>query len=203
MSKELLIIFVKNPKLGKAKTRLAATVGKEKALAIYELLLEKTKQETINLDVDRIVYYSDFIDESDLWQNNLFYKGLQIEGNLGEKISAVFQQAFTDGYERVCIIGSDCYDLTQDQLRSAFQELQNNQAVLGPAEDGGYYLLGISEMNSLLFENKNWSTETVGSDTIEDFKSLGMTYQILPTLNDIDTESDLGPWANHILTSIT
>ncbi|OEK06534.1 TIGR04282 family arsenosugar biosynthesis glycosyltransferase [Roseivirga misakiensis] len=201
MSKELLIVFVKNPQLGKAKTRLAATVGKEKALAVYELLLAKTKEETANLSVDKIVYYADFIDENDLWDNDRYKKGLQTDGDLGKKISSVFQSAFDTGYERICIIGSDCYDLTQNHLETAFEALQKHEAVIGLAEDGGYYLLGISTMNKQLFENKNWSTETVASDTIEDFKSLGMTFQELPTLNDIDTEADLGPWADHILTA--
>jgi len=199
MTKDLLIVFVKNPALGKAKTRLAATIGDKKALDIYQVLLDKTKQETVGLGTDKVIYYSEFIDKNDLWDNDVYQKELQVSGNLGEKISAAFHKAFADGYERICIIGSDCYDLTQQHLATAFTALQTKQAVIGPAEDGGYYLLGISKLNPQLFENKNWSTDTVGADTIKDFESLGMPYTILPTLNDIDTEADLGNWANHIL----
>lgn len=199
MKSSLLIILVKNPVLGKAKTRLAATIGDEKALDIYKFLLGKTKQETIDLPTDKVVYYSGFIDHSDLWDNDKYLKMLQPSGGLGDKISSAFNQAFADGYQRVCIIGSDSYDLKQIHLESAFKALQRNEAVIGPAEDGGYYLLGMSQMNALLFENKNWSTETVASDTIKDFKALSLSYEVLPTLNDIDTEADLGNWAKPIL----
>ena len=199
MASDLLIIFVKNPVLGKAKTRLAATIGNERALSVYKLLLQKTRQETLDIYTDKVVYYSDFIDNSDLWDNEVYQKRLQVTGGLGSKISDAFKQAFADGYQRVCIIGSDCYDLTQSHLESAFQVLESSEAVIGPAKDGGYYLLGLSKMNSRLFENKNWSTETVGAETIEDFKALNLTYKVLPTLNDIDTEADLGDWAKHIL----
>lgn len=185
--------------LGKAKTRLAATIGDEQALSIYKLLLQKTRLETLDLPTDKVVYYSDFIDNSDLWDNEAYQKNLQVTGDLGEKISAAFQQAFTDGYKRVCIIGSDCYDLTQSILESAFEALASKDAVIGPAEDGGYYLLGLAKMNSRLFKNKNWSSDTVGPDTIQDFKGLNLTYNELPTLNDIDTEADLGDWAKPIL----
>lgn len=198
MKTDLLIIFVKNPVLGRAKTRLAATIGDERALAIYELLLEKTRLETTGLLADKVVYYSEFTDNSDMWGNDIYQKRLQEVGDLGVKMSAAFSQAFTDGYQRVCIIGSDSYDLTQAHMASAFKALQSNDAVIGPAEDGGYYLLGLSKMTSQLFVNKHWSTETVGSDTIKDFEVLSLSYAELPTLNDIDTEADLGDWAKPV-----
>lgn len=195
MKKDLLIIFVKNPVLGKAKTRLAATIGDEKALAIYKLLLEKTRSETLNLDTDKVVYYSDYVEDSDLWDNGVYQKAVQSQGDLGQKISAAFHHAFQQGYVRVCIIGSDCYDMTQDHLEEAFEMLKTKNTIIGPAEDGGYYTIGMSSYIPALFEQKEWSTETVGSDTIADFKKLRLDYHILDTLNDIDTESDLGPWA--------
>lgn len=199
MKSDLLIILVKNPVLGKAKTRLAATIGDESALEIYKILLERTRLETTQLSTDKVVYYSDFIDHSDLWDNDKYFKMLQPSGDLGNKISSAFNQAFTDGYQRVCIIGSDSYDLKQAHLESGFSALQRNEAVIGPAEDGGYYLLGISQMNAKLFEKKIWSTDTVASDTIKDFKALNLSYEVLPALNDIDTEADLGNWAKPIL----
>jgi len=199
MKKDLLIIFVKNPVLGKAKTRLAATVGDEKALAIYKLLLEKTKLETINLPTDKIVYYSDHVDDSDLWNNSIYQKALQSPGDLGRKITTAFSQAFQSGYARVCIIGSDCYDMTQGHLQEAFDALKTKDAIIGPAVDGGYYTIGMSRYIPELFEQKVWSTKTVGSDTIEDFKNLHLDYHVIETLNDVDTEDDLGPWANSAL----
>lgn len=199
MKEELLIIFVKNPRLGKAKTRLAATVGNDKALAIYKLLLERTRDESIGLEGDKVVYYSDFVDQDDLWDNSSFLKALQRGEELGEKITHAFQTAFTKGYKRVCIIGSDCYDLTQSRIQNAFESLRQHDVVIGPAQDGGYYLLGMSAFHPKLFTNKRWSTDTVARDTIRDFESGNLRYEILPTLSDVDTEEDLGPWADEVL----
>ncbi len=199
MKTDLLIIFVKNPVLGKAKTRLATTIGNEKALKIYELLLAKTQQETIDLNVDKVVYYSDYIDRDDLWPNDQYQKAVQSKGDLGERITDAFEKAFEDGYQHVCIIGSDCYEMSESDLASAFSILKSNDAIIGPAEDGGYYTIGMSKFIPQLFEGKVWSTDTVASDTIDDFKNLSLQYEVLPTLNDVDTEKDLGPWADSIL----
>jgi len=199
MKSDLLIIFVKNPMLGKVKTRLAATIGDQRALAIYKQLLEKTKQETIHLEANKIVYYSDHIDNSDLWENQSYDKEVQIPGDLGIKMASAFEKAFQDGYQRVCIIGSDCYEMSQAHLESAFKILKSNDAVIGPAEDGGYYTIGMSRFIPELFEKKAWSTETVGADTIKNFENLALGYEVLPTLNDVDTESDLGPWADAVM----
>ncbi len=199
MNRNLLIILTKNPVLGKAKTRLASTIGAQKALEIYKLLLEKTRNEASKTKSDKVVYYSDFIDKTDLWSNNDFQKKLQPEGGLGHKISSAFKEGFAAGYENICIIGSDCYDLTSEHLESAFDLLETHQAVLGPAVDGGYYLLGLTKYTPELFTNKDWSTDSVASDTISDFQQLGMSYNLLVQLNDVDTEADLGNWANTVL----
>lgn len=199
MNTDLLIILVKNPVLGKAKTRLAATVGDQRALNIYKLLLEKTRVETIDLAVDKMVYYSDHVDTSDLWDNDRYQKAIQVTGDLGTKMTSAFEKAFQTGYERVCIIGSDCYEMTQTHLEDAFKALQRKDALIGPAVDGGYYTLGMSRFIPELFEHKVWSTDTVASDTIKDFENFGLNYGVLPTLNDVDTEDDLGPWASSTL----
>ncbi len=197
--KSKLIIFVKNPELGKAKTRLAATIGDKAALAIYQLLLEKTAQITQDLAVDKVVYYDRFVDKKDIWPNDKFSKDLQKDGHLGIKMETAFYQAFQEGYDKVCIIGSDCYDLSAENLRLAFNTLDNDDAVIGPAEDGGYYLLGLSGFYPDFFKDKTWSTDTVGSDTIKDFEKLGLSFSELPVLSDVDVAEDLGPWANQVL----
>lgn len=199
MNTDLLIIFVKNPVLGKAKTRLAATIGDKSALAVYKLLLEKTRAETIGLSADRVVYYSNHIDLNDLWDNEVYDKQVQVDGDLGVKISFAFKKAFEDGYQRVTIIGSDCYEMRQSHLEEAFSTLATHDAVIGPAEDGGYYTIGISRFIPELFENKVWSTESVATDTISDFEKYKLNYKVLDTLNDVDTEKDLGPWAKDAL----
>ncbi|WP_296619391.1 TIGR04282 family arsenosugar biosynthesis glycosyltransferase [Marivirga sp.] len=191
--KHLLIIFVKNPELGKCKTRLAATIGNQKALNFYKNMLKRTKEVAEDVNADKAVYYSSFIDENDLWSNQRpFYKYLQnLNPDLGIKMQSAFEEAFQGGYESVCIIGSDCYDLDEKVVDQAFKSLESKDAVLGPCNDGGYYLLGMNQLHPELFKNKNWSTETVASDSIQDFKNLNLKYVLLEELTDIDNEEDL------------
>lgn len=198
MKNQLLIIFVKNPELGKAKTRLAATIGDESALEVYKRLLNRTRDITQDVNADKVVFYNQFVDDQDLWHNDVYEKKLQIQGNLGEKMLNAFEWAFSSGYEQVCIIGSDCYDLTTEIIDGAFTSLQTNQAVIGPSEDGGYYLIGMSKFLPQVFKNKEWSTETVFSETIKDFEEGALSFETLTTLNDIDTEEDLGDWASDL-----
>ena len=195
MSKSLLIIFVKNPELGKVKTRLAATVGNEVALAIYYQLLRKTREATGFVATDKVVYYSEYIDHDDLWENDRYAKARQQGDDLGERMSNAFTKAFEEGYEKVCIIGSDCMDISCSLIREAFQKLENADAVVGPSQDGGYYLLGMSRYIPELFENKAWSTDEVFISTLDDLNDLGLEHRELPVLNDVDTEKDLGDWA--------
>lgn len=199
MEKSLLIIFVKNSILGEVKTRLAATVGDEMALRIYERLLQKTHQETHDLACEKTVYYHAFVPERDIWSEGNYDKALQIEGSLGQKMSVAFQNAFQSGYKKVAIIGSDCYELSKEILEEAFDKLNTSDAVIGPSEDGGYYLLGMRSFLPEVFENKIWSTSSVFKDTIASFKTLKKTITILPELNDVDEERDLGEWAKELV----
>lgn len=201
MKESVLIIFVKNPELGKAKTRLAKTVGNEKALAIYQLLLARTKQIVSALNIDIQIHYSSFIDQDDLWQNERFDKDLQAKADLGEKMAHAFSTVFAQGYKKACIIGSDCYDLTAELIKNAFDALDTNDHAIGPSVDGGYYLLGMKKLEAQLFKNKKWSTPSVYSDTIADFEANGNTYFSLPIISDVDVADDLGEWADEILNS--
>lgn len=201
MKDALLIIFVKNPELGKAKTRLAQTIGKEKALAIYRMLLERTKDVTFDLEVDIQVHYNQFIDRNDLWDDGRYIKKKQIEGDLGQKMQFAFEEAFSAGYEKICIIGSDCYDLNKKHLEEAFLNLETSEFVLGPSFDGGYYLMGMRALLTSVFSNKQWSTNSVFNDTLKDIKKDDKSYTLLSKLSDVDVEADLGPWASEILKS--
>jgi rSAM/selenodomain-associated transferase 1 len=190
-SKNLLIIFYRNPELGKVKTRLAKTLGDEKALAIYLKLSSHTRAITENLAIDKVIYYSNFLDTEDVWPNTTFQKKLQNGNDLGEKMNNAFVEGFQSGYERVCIIGTDCFELSGDIIKQAFDQLQTNDAVIGPAKDGGYYLLGIKKQMPELFKNKTWSTDTVSTDTIQNFKDLRVSFAQLQILTDVDEEKDL------------
>ncbi|MDB9708527.1 TIGR04282 family arsenosugar biosynthesis glycosyltransferase [Salibacteraceae bacterium] len=186
-----LIIFVKNPEIGRVKTRLAKTIGDEQALSIYQKLLLYTKEITKGLNADKSVYYSEHIDNNDLWDNMLFSKHLQRGDDLGERMQNAFADAFAQGKERVIIIGSDCLELETYMIKEAFAVLENNDVVLGPAKDGGYYMIGMTAFLPTLFEDKNWSTDDLLMDTILDLKKMNAKYYLLKTLNDIDTIEDL------------
>jgi len=187
---DTVLIFIKNPELGKVKTRLAATVGDEKALQIYLALLQHTRGIAQSLPVQRLLFYSNFIEEADAWPAEEFEKRVQAPGHLGVRMAQAFQQAFKDAADRVVIIGSDCASLTKEVVLAAFDLLHNHDFVVGPALDGGYYLLGMRSFHPEVFEGIAWSTEEVFPTTIERIKGLGKTYALLPTLSDIDYEED-------------
>ena len=187
--KEALIIFVRNPVLGKVKTRLAAGIGDEKALQVYKHLLQHTQSIAKSVSATKFVYYADEINTNDLW--NGFEKKLQHGHDLGERMEHAFQEIFAAGFLKVCIIGSDCFELTTDIIVNAFIGLDNADVVLGPVMDGGYYLLGTNRLIPDFFINKDWSTETVFVYTLKDAAALKISVTQLPLLNDIDTEKDL------------
>lgn len=190
------MIFTKNPLLGKVKTRLASTMGDEKALQVYQKLLEHTHEITSQIQVDKVVFYSDFVNEDDIWNRAEFQKMLQRGDNLGDKMSNAFIEAFDMGYKGVVIIGSDCIELNSEILMDAFTILEESDIVLGPANDGGYYLLGMQKHHKQLFENKSWSTENVLPDTLLDISNLKLSLKLLPTLSDVDEEKDLLNYPN-------
>ena len=189
--KKLLLLFVRNPELGKVKTRLAAAVGPEKALDIYIRLLRHTRQITQNLPVQKRVYYADWVAENDKWPKEQYQKRLQPPGDLGEKMEAAFAAAFAEGYASVVIIGSDCLQLTPAILQQAYHELTQHDVVIGPALDGGYYLLGMNRLHRELFRNKRWSTAHVFPNTLQDIRTLQLSYALLPRLSDVDHVEDL------------
>lgn len=190
-NKKALLLFTKNPELGKCKTRLAKTIGDVKALEIYIKLLEHTREIVIPVDVDKFVFYSETIEREDDWDNAVFQKRVQNGDDLGQKMQNAFRELFQLNYDSVCIIGSDCYELNSETINQSFIALESKDVVIGPTYDGGYYLLGMKKLHAALFENKNWSTETVYSDTITDFEQLGLSYSNLLKLTDIDEEKDL------------
>jgi len=187
--KNLLLIFTRNPELGKVKTRLAKDVGDQPALEIYKFLLKHTVSVTKDLEFTREVHYSEEIQHDDIWDEDIFIKKQQIEGDLGEKMEEAFLSGFKNGYKNIIIIGSDLYDLSQEDIDEAFKALETFEYVLGPAEDGGYYLLGMNTFNREIFKNKAWGTDTVLRDTLIDLKNVQL--QLLEERNDIDVYEDI------------
>jgi hypothetical protein len=189
MRTNALIIFVRNSELGKVKTRLAKTIGNEKALAVYQDLLFHTMSVTQMVDCDKFVFYDKSTAVNDIWSSNFFEKKIQRGVDLGVKMQNAFEELFNIGYKNCIIVGSDLFDLQTKHITDAFHKLERNHAVIGPAEDGGYYLLGLKKIIPALFSDKNWGTETVLKDTLKNLSYYSVGF--LEVLNDIDTIEDL------------
>jgi len=189
LAKNLLLILTRNPELGKCKTRLAAKIGDRAALQVYAFLLDHTRSITQGLSMEKWVLYSEEIWESDIWDNAIFQKRLQQGVDLGQRMEHAFREGFRAGFGNIVIIGSDLFDLSQGDLESAFSLLEENDHVLGPAEDGGYYLLGMKALEPKLFRGKAWSSDTVLADTLEDLKDKKVA--LLPERNDVDRYEDI------------
>ncbi len=189
-SNNLLLIFTRNPELGKVKSRLAADVGNEIALEVYQFLLNHTKKITENLNLDKQVWYSQNINPNDIWDNNTYNKQEQIQcEDLGNRMRYAFDKGFSMGYKKIIIIGSDLYDISPQDIISAFTKLENKQAVIGPATDGGFYLLGLTTPIPEIFKNKKWGTSTVLPDTLTNLEKY--TFELLEERNDVDYVSDI------------
>jgi rSAM/selenodomain-associated transferase 1 len=191
LSSTALVIFVRNPILGQVKTRLAKDIGDERALAIYLQLLEHTLKITRSLSFRKFIYYADEVSDYDLWSVPGYTKRMQSGTNLGERMLNSFKELFEQGFTRIVIIGSDCLQLQTENLQEAVTLLESNTAVIGPASDGGYYLLGLTKLYPDLFVNKPWSTDQVLTKTIDDFNNQGISYALLEELSDIDDITDL------------
>ena len=197
-----LLIFTRNPELGKVKTRLATTIGDAAALEVYWKLLEHTIDITQTLKVDKFVFYSEQIQENDHWDTTIYSKELQKGVDLGERMHHAFELLFKKGYRQIVIIGSDIFELTTKNIQEAFTGLDTANFVVGPALDGGYYLLGMNTLNKSLFEHKKWGTSTVLKATLKNLAHEKVA--LLATKNDIDTYDDLkksGEFNQFLMTS--
>jgi uncharacterized protein len=191
-SSKALIIFIKNPQKGKVKTRLARTVGDDKALDIYLELLKITLENAQTVKGCKpYLFYSDFVNSHDEWSNEIFEKRVQSGNDLGERMSNTFK-IILEKHPAACIIGSDCPTLSVDILEQSFSNLNDSDYTIGPSTDGGYYLLGIRKGIAYenLFSDIEWSTPSVLPTTLERFDKNKGTYTLLPVLTDIDEEKD-------------
>lgn len=190
MSQATLLIFMCNPIFGKVKTRIAATSGDEMPLKIYLLLVAHTVSIIRHIEASKIVCYSDFVGEGCPWDDTCF-KVKQDGSDLGESMSNASKETFKYIFNKSLFIGDDCCDLTTEILAGAFMELGNNDVVLAPALDFGYYLLGIKKHHHLLFSNIAWGTNKVLEELISRCKKFGLEYFMPPLLSGIDEEADV------------
>ncbi|HYF04173.1 MAG TPA: TIGR04282 family arsenosugar biosynthesis glycosyltransferase [Patescibacteria group bacterium] len=197
-----LIIFAKYPREGSVKTRLAKTLGLKKATEIYRLCAEHTfRVAEKNGESTIYLYYPDEQNSEDVrcWTNDRFYYKVQHNGELGKRMSEAFREVFTTkplkkDAKNVVIIGTDAPDISDEILHEAFKSLAEHDIVIGPAHDGGYYLLGMKKLHEELFKNIAWSTESVFERTVKIAQQSKLSVAVLKTLRDIDTEEDLRSW---------
>ena len=196
-----LIIFLKYPEIGKVKTRLARDIGHKKALLIYKILVTKILKQISNKNYDISIYYYPKNKENEVkkWINSPDYKYLPQNGDdLGFKMLNAFRDSESLNYAKTVIIGTDCLEINDNIVSRSFHHLDDNDLVLGPATDGGYYLIGTKIALEPIFKNISWSTSKVLKQTIKKAKEIKLKYKFLDFYNDIDYLEDLNNYKNLI-----
>jgi len=190
-----LIIFIKYPLAGKVKTRLAKDVGESEAARIYSQMAKTIIENTSDPEsYNTIIFYDPPEKEQEIkhWIEKTELQYLPQTGNtLGDRISSAFMKVYSSGADKAVIIGSDCIDVNRETINEAMGSLQDVDVVLGPAEDGGYYLLGLKRHIPEILQEIDWSTDRVLGQTLEKIKEKKLKYELLKTLKDIDTVEDL------------
>lgn len=214
MTKKRLIIFTRYPVAGKTKTRMISALGEQGSADLHREMTEYTLRNLLSLGSEKSteieVYYSDgnlslmkawlnpvilsfSANNSSLKINPIFYHA-QANGDLGKRMQRAFEEAFNDAIEQVIIIGTDCPDLSEKVIQDAFMALNSHNVVLGPASDGGYYLIGLNKLFPALFENIDWGSDRVLAQTKRIIKQQKLSAYYLPILTDVDRPNDLWVW---------
>ena len=188
---ELLIIFVKAPRPGTVKTRLAREIGEAAACAAYCRMVNELRLNLARLEPVEIRFTPDDAG-SDVapWLCPGWRLAPQGVGELGARLQAAFSQAFASGSNRVVVIGSDCPTVAASDIELAWNELDGHDVVIGPAQDGGYWLIGLRSSCPRLFEEISWSTPTVLVDTLKQAEAAGLKVKLLRQRSDIDSRAD-------------
>lgn len=194
------MVFAREPELGRVKTRLAATIGPESALGVYRELLALTAAAVTEAALPATLWLAESpAPTANPAQPRPEWLGLPwrvqpAAPDLGQRMQHAFAETFAAGAVQALIIGTDCPGLTAEILQRAADALATHDLVVGPADDGGYYLLGMKQLHPTLFTGKQWSTSTVLADTLADAARLGLRVALLPTLHDVDSAADLARW---------
>lgn len=194
-----LAIFTRYPQPGLTKTRLIPALGAESAAELQRQMTEHTLRQVRCLQQRRVVTVTLHVaggDEAAMvaWLGSQWHYQPQSQGDLGDRLTAAMEYAFQFGASRLVIIGIDCPGITAEVLEQAFATLEQSDCVLGPATDGGYYLIGMRSPTPQLFQGIAWSTEQVFRQTQAIAQNLGLSSQTLATLSDIDYPEDLPVW---------
>lgn len=191
----LLIIFTRYPETGLVKTRLIPALGKAGAAKIHKSMTEETVKMALKTGVELEIHFTggDYR-QIHMWLGSRLKYRNQEGKTLGEKLSNSFKQAFSEGLKQVVIIGTDCPQITPAHIKKAFSLLQNSELVLGPALDGGYYLIGLSSVQPELFRKIKWGSSLVYQQTVAAARKLNLKIAELEELADIDRPEDLKTW---------
>ncbi len=194
-----IIVFTRFPVEGKVKTRLAINMGNKFAVLFYRVCAEHTFKELVKIKETGSKLFLFCSEENEIeqvmkWAGNNFNYYSQQGNDLGLKMYNAFDTVFRKGYKKVIIIGTDAPDVSMNIVQSAISVLDNYNVVIGPANDGGYYLLGFKLKLIDLFSGIEWSSSSVFDDTIEKLKNSKINYFMLDELIDIDTLEDLQNW---------
>ena len=189
-----LIMFAKYPEAGKVKTRLGREIGMEKAANLYRQMIERVIQSTrsSSKSYQQTLYFDPPHREMDFkrWFPNLISLKPQQGDDLGERLTDAVRESFEKGFSEVIVIGTDCLELEDTLVMEGFQKLNSHDLVLGPAWDGGYYLIGVKKYYPELFHQISWSTSQVLSQTLQQAEKLELRFHLLPELRDVDSHED-------------
>jgi uncharacterized protein len=191
---DLLLVFLKYPRPGRAKTRLVPVLGEDTAASLYRALAEEEVRRTAPEagEYERLFCFTPAEDEGAI---AAWFPGERLwpqpPGDLGQRMAAAFAHGFGLGARRVAIIGTDVPWVSRTTVVDALSALDRHQVAIGPARDGGYYLLALREPQPALFEGIAWSTSLVLSGTVARAEALGLRVGLLEPLTDLDTIDDL------------
>jgi uncharacterized protein len=195
MQKNAVIIFLKFPEKNKVKTRLAEKLDPGLAEKIYKCFI-LDMMDTLNesgYDIKVFTNSAGSIAKFKRWKNFKYDFYIQEGDDIGRKMFNAFKNIFSENYEKIILIGSDIPEINLKIINDAFKNLDSNQAVIGPAVDGGYYLIGLEKnhLNERIFEGVAWSTSKVFEQTMDNILISGLTCKTLDYLSDIDYYEDL------------
>lgn len=196
--RDCVLVFVRAPEAGRVKTRLAARLGPDAALRVYRRLAEHAlaQARALGPDVEVRVHFTPADAEAAVrsWLGEGVTYLPQLDSpDLGARMHEAFMEAFEDGFTRVVVVGSDLPELSADLLRRALDLVDRHRVVIGPARDGGYWLLGMREMVGPVFHGVPWSTGRVLARTLEILEGMGIAPALLEELADVDEAGDLPP----------
>ena len=194
---DALIVFVKFPEPGKVKTRIARELGAERAAELYSRMAERIIHDVSGPGAYGTIVYFDPPEREDdiktwLGSDSLSYEP-QSGGTIGDRMANAFHRVFCEGAVRAVLIGTDIPEITADIISAAFDLLSDTDVVLGPAEDGGYYLMGLRKFEPTLFRDIDWGTNTVYTRTLARIVEKNLSHKLLDTLKDVDTAEDIDP----------